>query len=105
MSTQALEAPTVSKTDFAPITESDLIWWTDKISTLDWVFAVTYAESAPHEYICDRTEGMSHNDFERASRIIHTFGRPRNFSSGHASTSNTTGGSTGRWTTTIVKSP
>lgn len=79
MSTQALEAPTVSKTDFAPITESDLIWWTDKISTLDWVFAVTYAESAPHEYICDRTEGMSHNDFERASRIIHTFGRPQKF--------------------------
>lgn len=77
MSTQAMEIPTTETADIAPITESDLIWWVDKISTLDWVFAVTYADGAPHEYICDRTDGMSTDDLERASRVIHTFGAPQ----------------------------
>lgn len=62
-----------------PITVADLTWWSAKIATLDWVFAVTYADGAPHEYIADRTEGMAHDDFVRAARVIHTFGEPQKF--------------------------
>lgn len=61
------------------ITKSDLEWWQDKIVNLDWVFAVTYAEGAPHEYIAERTEGMTKADFARAARVIHTFGEPQKF--------------------------
>lgn len=63
----------------APITTADLEWWRDKIPTLDWVFAVTYAGSAPHEYVCERTAGMRPEDFERACRVIRTFGQPQKF--------------------------
>ena len=62
-----------------PITENDLEWWQNKIAKLDWVFAVTYAEGAPHEYIAERTEGMTKADFARAARVIHTFGEPQKF--------------------------
>lgn len=62
-----------------PIFQSDLLWWQEKIPTIDWVFAVRYAEGAPHEYISDRTEGMSRSDFVRAARVIHTFGIPQKF--------------------------
>ncbi len=75
----ALRTPTVALGDVAPITDVDLNWWIDKIHTLDWVFAVTYADGAPHEYVCDRTEGMDIDDFERASRVIQTFGEPQRF--------------------------
>lgn len=61
------------------ITENDLEWWQNKIDALDWVFAVTYAEGAPHEYIAERTEGMTKADFVRAARVIHTFGEPQKF--------------------------
>ena len=62
-----------------PITEKDLEWWQHKIAKLDWVFAVTYAEGAPHEYIAERTEGITKADFVRAARVIHTFGEPQKF--------------------------
>lgn len=61
------------------ITEADLGWWHAIIPELDWVFAVTYAESAPHEYISERTEGMSAKDFVRAAHVIHTFGEPQKY--------------------------
>lgn len=62
------------------ITESDLAWWLTKIPTLDWVFAVTYAEGAPHEYVVGgRTHGLSEGDCERAARVIRTFGEPAKF--------------------------
>lgn len=79
MMTNLLEATTIASTDIAPITEADLEWWHEKISTLDWVYAVTYAKSAPHEYIAERTEGMTKADFVRAARVIHTFGQPQKF--------------------------
>ncbi|MGO3778023.1 MAG: methyltransferase [Canibacter sp.] len=62
-----------------PITEKDLEWWQNKLVKLDWVFAVTYAEGAPHEYIAERTEGIAKADFVRAARVIHTFGEPQKF--------------------------
>lgn len=62
-----------------PITEADLAWWLSKIRELDWVFAVRYAEGAPHEYISDRTAGMTPGDFVRACRVIRTFGVPKKF--------------------------
>jgi hypothetical protein len=61
------------------VTSADLEWWREKITALDWVFAVTYADGAPHEYVADRTEGMSPQDFVRAARVIHTFGEPQKF--------------------------
>lgn len=63
----------------SPIAKNDLEWWQDKIVSLDWVFAVTYAEGAPHEYIAEWTEGMTKADFVRAARVIHTFGEPQKF--------------------------
>ncbi len=65
--------------NMAPITGTDLEWWQSKIVTLDWVFAVNYAQGAPHEYISERTEGMARADFVRAARVIHTFGEPQKF--------------------------
>lgn len=62
-----------------PITRADLAWWHKKLVALDWVFAVTYADGAPHEYITSRTEGMTTADFVRAARVIHTFGEPQKF--------------------------
>jgi len=62
-----------------PITQADLAWWLNETHELDWVFAVTYAESAPHEYICDRTAGMTPEDFVRACRVIRTFGVPKKY--------------------------
>lgn len=63
----------------APIAQADLEWYLEKIPTLDWVYAVTYADGAPHEYITDKTEGMTHDDFVRAARVLHTFGEPQKF--------------------------
>jgi len=65
--------------DVISITQNDFNWWQEKILTLDWVFAVTYAEGAPHEYISDRTEDMTKADFERAARVIRTYGEPQKF--------------------------
>lgn len=62
------------------ITQSDLEWWLTLAPKLEWIFARTYAESAPHSYVVDgRTQGMSRSDFERVARVIHTFGRPAKF--------------------------
>lgn len=68
-----------SMNDVVPTAEADLAWWQDKISTLDWVYAVTYADGAPHEYVSDRTDRMTHDDFVRATRVLHTFGEPQKF--------------------------
>lgn len=62
------------------VTRDDLEWWLNRITELDWVFAVTYAEGAPHEYVtADRTPGFSREDSVRAARIIRTFGQPAKF--------------------------
>lgn len=62
------------------ITRDDLEWWLERIHQLDWVFAVTYAQGAPHEYVnAGRTPGFTHEDSERAARVIRTFGQPAKF--------------------------
>lgn len=59
------------------ITRSDLEWWLARADELEWIFAKTYAETAPHHYVVEsRTPGMTHEDMVRAARVIHTFGRP-----------------------------
>ena len=59
------------------ISRSDLSWWLELAGTLDWTFAKTYSETAPHEYVVQRrTEGVTHDDMVRAARVIHTFGTP-----------------------------
>lgn len=73
---------TTDLTDAAAIriTRDDLEWWLERIHELDWVFAVTYAQGAPHEYVnAGRTPGFAHEDSVRAARVIRTFGQPAKF--------------------------
>jgi len=79
MTTEALEITTQSQTGVTPITEADLVWWIDKLVALDWVYAVSYADGAPHEYISAKTQGVERDDFVRAARVLHTFGEPQKF--------------------------
>ncbi|HHX46986.1 MAG TPA: hypothetical protein GX718_06395, partial [Brevibacterium sp.] len=45
-----------------------------------WIWARTYAESAPHWYVVlGRTPDLTREDFIRAGRVIRTFGEPGNF--------------------------
>lgn len=58
----------------------DLAWWLTLAPTLQWTFAKTYADTAPHEYIvAGRTAGISRADFRRAAHVIHTWGEPGRF--------------------------
>jgi hypothetical protein len=58
-------------------TTDDLAWWFDFASGLEWTFAKTYADSAPHDYVvAGRTLGVTQEDLARAAKVIHTFGSP-----------------------------
>lgn len=62
------------------ITQEDLNWWLQTARTVEWIWAKTYADTAPHDYIVEgRTSGLSHDDYVRAARVIHTFGQPGKF--------------------------
>lgn len=62
------------------ITRDDLDWWLETAAGLDWIWARTYADTAPHSYVVDgRTAGLTPDDYVRAGRVIHTFGRPAKF--------------------------
>jgi SAM-dependent methyltransferase len=62
------------------ITQVDLDWWLGRAAELEWTCAKTYAETAPHRYVAEgRTRGISKDDYVRAGRVIHTFGRPAKF--------------------------
>ena len=62
------------------IAQADLDWWVGLAPALDWTFARTYAQTAPHSYVVlGRTVGMTKDDYVRAGRVIHTFGRPAKF--------------------------
>jgi SAM-dependent methyltransferase len=64
----------------ATVTAADLDWWLAKVPTLEWTWAKTYADTAPHHYIVEgRTSDMTHEDFIRASRVIRRFGSPGRF--------------------------
>lgn len=61
-------------------TEEDLAWWLTLAPQLDWTFARTYAETAPHSYVVlNRTTGMTREDYVRAAHVICTFGEPAKF--------------------------
>lgn len=60
--------------------EEELEWWLGKVNSVEWTWAKTYAKTAPHWYIVEgRTEGMSHDDYRRAGRLIRRFGKPGKF--------------------------
>lgn len=62
------------------ITRADLNWWLELEPELDWQFATTYADGAPHEYVAaPRTQGLEHSDYVRAAHVIQTFGEPMKF--------------------------
>lgn len=62
------------------ITRADLAWWLELEPRLDWTFATTYAESAPHEYVATpRTPGLDAGAYIRAAHVIRTFGEPMKF--------------------------
>ena len=62
------------------ITKADLNWWLDLEPELDWQFATTYADGAPHEYVAEgRAAGLTHDDFVRAAHVIRTYGEPMKF--------------------------
>lgn len=62
------------------ITHEDLQWWLDLAPQLSWIYAKTYAKTAPHSYVvAGRTAGMSREDYVRAGRVIHTYGQPGKF--------------------------
>ncbi|MBX3196463.1 MAG: class I SAM-dependent methyltransferase [Microbacteriaceae bacterium] len=62
------------------VTGADLDWWLDLAPRLTWIWARTYAETAPHWYVVrGRTEGMTDSDYIRAGAVIRTFGEPGKF--------------------------
>ena len=62
----------------------DLRWWLELAPSLEWTWAKTYADSAPHDYVVlGRTPGLTRLDMVRAGAVIRTFGQPGKF---HSST-------------------
>lgn len=62
------------------VRDSDLAWWLELAPRLDWIFAKTYAQSAPHSYVVQgRTPGLSNANCIRAGAVIRTFGQPGKF--------------------------
>ena len=62
------------------VTEQDLEWWLHLAPTLNWIFAKTYAETAPHSYVvAGRSPQLTRDDFVRAGAVIRTFGEPGKF--------------------------
>lgn len=62
------------------VTAKDLAWWLELAPTLDWIFAKTYAETAPHSYIVlGKTKQLTDQDYVRAGAVIRTFGAPGKF--------------------------
>lgn len=58
----------------------DLYWWLSLAPSLQWTWAKTYADSAPHWYVVlGTTPGLEQEDFVRAARVIRTFGQPGEF--------------------------
>lgn len=62
------------------ITRDDLNWWLETAAHQEWIWAKTYADTAPHSYIVEgRSLSLKHDDYVRAGRVIHTFGLPAKF--------------------------
>lgn len=58
-------------------TQADLDWWLELAPTLPWRFARTMP-TTPHSYVV-RGKTLSEPEFERAVRVIRTFGEPGKF--------------------------
>lgn len=63
-----------------PITLEDLSWWLELWPTLEWKRARSYDDTAPHSYVV-RDKHLASADFDRAVRLIHSFGELGNFHS------------------------
>ena len=62
------------------INEADLCWWLDLAAEARVDLCADLRDSAPHSYVVlGRTEGMTAEDYVRAARVIHTYGRPAKF--------------------------
>lgn len=61
------------------VTEADLKWWLKLAPTLDWTWAKTYADSAPHWWIRYDRGHLSQADMARAAMVIRHFGEPGKF--------------------------
>lgn len=63
-----------------PAAQEDLRWWLETAPTLEWTWAVTHADSAPHWYVVlGRTHGLDRDGYVRAGRVTRTFGEPGKF--------------------------
>lgn len=61
-------------------TLDDLDWWLTLAPTLEWTWASTFADRAPHWYVvANRVGGLTWADHIRAGRVIRTFGEPGKF--------------------------
>lgn len=60
-------------------TQADLDWWLATAPTLEWIWAKTYADTAPHWYLPRERTRLSLDDYHRALKVIWTFGTPRKF--------------------------
>jgi hypothetical protein len=70
----------MSNDSMTPATRDDLRWWLDKAPTLQWTWAKTYADFAPHWWVRGgRTPGFTSADSVRVGRIVRTFGEPGKF--------------------------
>jgi hypothetical protein len=58
-------------------TQTDLDWYLGLVDDLKWQFAKTMKDS-PHSYVV-RGKQLGDEDFERAVRVIRTFGEPGKF--------------------------
>lgn len=61
-------------------TAADLEWWLTLAPTLEWTWAKTYAETAPHWYVVlGRTPNLDRAGYARAGLVIRTYGEPGKF--------------------------
>lgn len=74
------------------VTQQDLTWWLALAPTLPWRFAKTMADH-PHSYVV-RGRTLDADQFDRAARVIRTFGQPNKF---YAQTDIHLVGATHRW--------
>jgi len=69
----------VPRSDSLLVTRADLDSWLATAPDLDWTWAKTYADTAPHSYVVHPHKQLDREDFRRASRVIRAFGEPGRF--------------------------
>lgn len=62
-----------------PVDRTDLEWWLATAGTLEWQWAKSYADFAPHWYLLPDKTRLSWDDYCRAVAVINVFGEPRKF--------------------------